>query len=65
MISRASLVNNTLGLRPRLLNKQLPWFDKWLPAQFDNLYILPSIMVQQIKQGDEATSSSFKKFCMQ
>ena len=44
-------------------NDVIPWFDKWLPARFDVLYVLPSLVVQQIRQGDERTSVTFRERC--
>ena len=59
-----SPANSTFGAPLEIFNEKLPWFDKWLPARFNNLYLLPSIMVQQIRQGDERTSAAFRRKCM-
>lgn len=60
----AQPVNSTFGWSSEQFNEQLPWFDKWLPARFESLHVLPSIMVQQIRQGEEKTSSAFMAKCM-
>ena len=56
--------NSSFGWSIEAFDEKLPWFDKWLPARFDSLYILPSIVVQQIRQGDERTSANFMAKCM-
>ena len=56
-------LNSSYGLSNAMFNQVFPWFDKWLPANFDNIFILPSIVVQQIKQGDEQTSRDFRRVC--
>ena len=40
-----------------------PHVDQWLPATFDAVLVLPQIVVQQVRQGDVATSESFAKAC--
>lgn len=57
-------MNDSFGWPIDRFNEAIPWFDKWLPARFDNLYVLPSIAVQQVRQGDERTSTAFKAACM-
>ena len=56
-------INASFGWPAGPFNRLLPWFDKWLPARFDALYILPSIAVQQVRQGDVDTSRQFAKKC--
>jgi hypothetical protein len=56
-------VNASFGWARPIFDARVPWFDKWLPARFDCLYILPSIAVQQTRQGDEETSASFRRHC--
>lgn len=56
-------LNDSFGATRERFNAAIPWFDKWLPARFDNLYVLPSIAVQQVRQGDERTSSTFRAAC--
>ena len=56
-------VNETFGLSPRRFELDLPWFDVWLPARLDNTHVLPSLTVQQIRQGDEQLSRSFAERC--
>ena len=63
--SDASLVplNYTLGLSDAHYETSLPWFDVWMPARLTNVYVLPVLVVQQVRQGDEATSVKFAKDC--
>ena len=56
--------NASFGWPSELFNARLPWFDKYLPARFDTLYVLPSLVVQQVRQGDESTSRAFRTKCM-
>lgn len=56
--------NSSFGWSVDRFDESLPWFDKWLPARFNSLYVLPSIVVQQVRQGDEKTSAMFKARCM-
>ena len=56
-------LNASFGWAQERFDVAIPWFDKWLPARFDNLYVVPSIAVQQIRQGDERTSKAFKAAC--
>lgn len=55
--------NSTLGWPEDVYNARLPWFDKWLPARFHTLYVLPSLVVQQVRQGDIVTSVAFRDKC--
>ena len=41
----------------------IPWFDIWLPATLDAIHILPSLAVQQTKQGTFGTSVRFARHC--
>lgn len=43
---------------------ELPWFDMWLPATQPSIYVLPSIAVQQVKQGDVSSSVRFARQCL-
>ena len=43
---------------------ELPWVDMWLPATLPSIYVLPSIAVQQTKQGDEHSSLKFARGCV-
>jgi hypothetical protein len=36
----------------------------WLPATQPSIYVLPSIAVQQTKQGDELASVKFAAHCV-
>ena len=36
----------------------------WLPATLPSIYVLPSIAVQQTKQGDEHSSLKFARGCV-
>ena len=65
MLSGALPTNSSFGWPVETFDKSFPWFDKWLPARFDSLYLLPSIMVQQVRQGDQMTSRLFMRKCMQ
>lgn len=56
-------INESFGLPHQIFEERMPWFDKWLPARFNSLYILPSIIVQQVRQGDTETSVSFQRHC--
>jgi hypothetical protein len=42
----------------------LPWFDQWIPGAFDNWYILPVLLEQQVKQGTKDHSMHFRRHCM-
>lgn len=57
-------LNASFGRAPETFNDLVPWFDKWLPFRFDVLYLLPSLVVQQIRQGDEHASRLFMQHCM-
>ncbi len=61
--SRSYPINESFGWPQQIFEERVPWFDKWLPARFNSLYILPSIVVQQIRQGDAETSVSFQRHC--
>ena len=58
-------VNASFGWSPADFDAVVPWFDKWLPARFDTTYLLPSIVVQQIRQADVETSIHFRRKCME
>jgi hypothetical protein len=51
------------GIPGKQFDLAFPWFDIWLPTRFDSLYVLPSIVVQQVKQGDEKTSLLYLTKC--
>ena len=36
----------------------------WLPATLPSIYVVPSIAVQQTKQGDEHSSLKFARGCV-
>jgi hypothetical protein len=40
-----------------------PWNDIWLPARFDTLFVLPQLVLQQVKQGDDYMSTRFRDHC--
>ena len=59
--------NGTWGLPTETFDGawgDLPWFDMWLPATQSSIYVLPSIAVQQIKQGDVQSSVKFAAQCV-
>lgn len=43
----------------------VPWFDQWVPGAFDNWYILPALLEQQVKQGTRAQSVHFQRHCVE
>ena len=65
--TEASAVNGTWGLPAESFDGawgELPWFDMWLPATQPSIYVLPSIAVQQTKQGDVQSSVKFAVQCV-
>ena len=56
---RLEPINDTLGLSQEVYDLALPWSDVWLPARLDNLYVLPVIVEQQMKQGEGPPSSKY------
>ncbi|KAL1496841.1 hypothetical protein AB1Y20_014427 [Prymnesium parvum] len=56
--------NATFGWPQRRFDEALPWFDKWLPAAFDTLYIVPSLVVQQVRQVNIHSSVAFARACV-
>ena len=63
-MQRLQPINDTLGLSEELFNLALPWSDVWLPARLNNLYVLPVIVEQQMKQGEGPQSSRlFRDAC--
>ena len=62
----ANVLNGTMGLPSEAFHSawgDLPWFDMWLPATQPTIHVVPSIAVQQIKQGDITSSVKFKQQC--
>ena len=65
--TEAFAVNGTWGLPAEAFDGawgELPWFDMWLPATQPSIYVLPSIAVQQTKQGDVQSSVKFAAQCV-
>ena len=58
-----SALDKTWGLGEVEWRDALPWFDVWLPTSFPNIYVLPSVAVQQIKQADAETTIHFSEHC--
>ena len=44
----AKALNDSFGMGVDEFSAVVPWFDKWLPARFDALYVLPALVVQQV-----------------
>jgi len=57
-------LNETWGMSRSEWDAALPWFDVWLPQALPNIYIVPSIAAQQVKQGDADTSVHFAQHCL-
>ena len=44
-------------------DSSLPYIDMWLAARFHNLFILPQLVVQQIRQFEASSSADFYSKC--